>query len=186
MNYIQNSRYDLTDGEHLRPVRTGLGSKGFVHSRSVLCDLFPTMHIEANINCAWQIINTVKDALWSARNLLVFQNKELTSTKCCRLACSKVQDYEKAFDRISHTDIRNVLSKMGFGEEIHNWIQLFYIKFKGFGEDYLKVLGISFREATACAKTWEEHIAMDKQKLGRREQQSLSLSGGKSLVMRCE
>eukprot|EP00061_Rhincodon_typus_P018361 g47510.t1 len=37
--------------------------------------------------------NTVKDVLWSAQNLLVFQLKELTPTECCRLEQSKVQDY---------------------------------------------------------------------------------------------
>ncbi|XP_072365904.1 uncharacterized protein [Scyliorhinus torazame] len=60
---------------------------------SVLYGLFPGTHTETNINCCWKVINSVKDALWSARNLLIFQCKELSSTECCRLAHSKVQDY---------------------------------------------------------------------------------------------
>ncbi|XP_067853883.1 uncharacterized protein [Heptranchias perlo] len=60
---------------------------------SVLYRLFPGTHTETDINCCWKTINSVKDALWSARNLLVFQCKELSSTECCRLAHSKVQDY---------------------------------------------------------------------------------------------
>ncbi|XP_060685631.1 uncharacterized protein LOC132818637 [Hemiscyllium ocellatum] len=60
---------------------------------SVLYGLFPRTHTETNINCAWRIINLVKDALWAVRNLLIFQLKELTPTECCRLAHSKVQDY---------------------------------------------------------------------------------------------
>eukprot|EP00061_Rhincodon_typus_P013684 g40214.t1 len=60
---------------------------------SVLYRLFPGIHTETNISCAWRTINSVKDALWSAQNVLVFQSKELTPTKCCRLAHSKVQDY---------------------------------------------------------------------------------------------
>ncbi|XP_048392418.1 uncharacterized protein LOC125455003 isoform X1 [Stegostoma tigrinum] len=60
---------------------------------SVPHDLFPGVHTATNINCAWRTINLVKDALWSARNLLVYQSKELTLTDCCRLAHSKVQDY---------------------------------------------------------------------------------------------
>eukprot|EP00061_Rhincodon_typus_P008609 g31364.t1 len=51
------------------------------------------MHNKTNITCAWRTINSVKDAVWSARNLLVFQSKELTLSECCRLAHSKVQDY---------------------------------------------------------------------------------------------
>eukprot|EP00061_Rhincodon_typus_P010319 g34523.t1 len=49
------------------------------------------MHAETNM--AWRTINSVKDTFCSARNLLVFQNKELTLTRCCRLAHSKFQDY---------------------------------------------------------------------------------------------
>ncbi|XP_078412405.1 uncharacterized protein LOC144689141 [Cetorhinus maximus] len=60
---------------------------------SVLYGLFPGTHTETNINCSWRIINSVKEALWSARNLLVFQHKELSPTDCCGLAQSKVQDY---------------------------------------------------------------------------------------------
>eukprot|EP00061_Rhincodon_typus_P012201 g37786.t1 len=60
---------------------------------SVLHGLFPGTHTETNISCAWRSINVVKDAPWPARNLLVFQMKELTLTECCRLAHSKVQDY---------------------------------------------------------------------------------------------
>ncbi|XP_067896195.1 uncharacterized protein [Heterodontus francisci] len=64
-----------------------------VTQESVLYGLFPGTHTETNINCCWRTINLVKDALWSARNLLVFQRKELSTTECCRLAYSKVQDY---------------------------------------------------------------------------------------------
>eukprot|EP00061_Rhincodon_typus_P018125 g47156.t1 len=60
---------------------------------SVLYSLFPRTHNETNISCAWRTINAVKDALRSAQNLLVFQLKELTMTKCSRLAHSNVQDY---------------------------------------------------------------------------------------------
>eukprot|EP00061_Rhincodon_typus_P016258 g44374.t1 len=60
---------------------------------SVLHGLFPGTHTKTNIDRAWRAINLVKDALWSAQNLLVFQSKELTLTECCRLAHSKVQDY---------------------------------------------------------------------------------------------
>ncbi|XP_067873155.1 uncharacterized protein [Heterodontus francisci] len=59
----------------------------------MLYGLFPGTHTEMTINCCWGTINSVKDALWSARNLLVFQRKELSTTECCRLAHSKVQDY---------------------------------------------------------------------------------------------
>eukprot|EP00061_Rhincodon_typus_P010228 g34354.t1 len=50
------------------------------------------MHAKTNISYAWRSINSVKDALWSARTLLVFQNNELTLTQCCRLAHSKFFD----------------------------------------------------------------------------------------------
>ncbi|XP_067875652.1 cytochrome P450 2J2-like isoform X2 [Heterodontus francisci] len=60
---------------------------------SVLHGLFPGSHTEININCCWRIFSSVKDALWSARNMMVFQCKELSMTECCRLARSKVQDY---------------------------------------------------------------------------------------------
>ncbi|XP_067864107.1 uncharacterized protein [Heptranchias perlo] len=60
---------------------------------SVIYGLFTGTHTESDINFCWKTINSVKDALWSARNLLVFQCKELSSTECCRLAHSKVQDY---------------------------------------------------------------------------------------------
>eukprot|EP00061_Rhincodon_typus_P007230 g28734.t1 len=59
---------------------------------SVLYNLFFMMHTEANIDCDWRTINSVKNTLWSTRNLLIFQNMEWTLTKCCRLARSKVQD----------------------------------------------------------------------------------------------
>eukprot|EP00061_Rhincodon_typus_P009527 g33100.t1 len=55
--------------------------------------LFPGTYTEANINCICRTINSVKDALWSARNLLVFPLKELTLTECCGLAYAKVQNY---------------------------------------------------------------------------------------------
>eukprot|EP00061_Rhincodon_typus_P015494 g43203.t1 len=42
--------------------------------------LFPGTYIETNINCACRTINSVKDSLWSARNLLVLQGTELTLT----------------------------------------------------------------------------------------------------------
>ena len=35
-------------------------------------------------------------------------------------------DQEKMFDRILHIFMTDVLSKMGFGEGICNWIKLFY------------------------------------------------------------
>eukprot|EP00061_Rhincodon_typus_P008440 g31042.t1 len=73
-------------------------------------------------------------------------------------------DQEKAFDRTLHTHMLVVLSKMGFGS------------------DYLKVLGIWFRGATVCAKTWEECTTKAKQKLGRWEHRSLSIEG-KNLVI---
>eukprot|EP00061_Rhincodon_typus_P015224 g42782.t1 len=57
-----------------------------------LC-LLPGKHTETNINCTWRTINLVKDLLWAAQNLLVFQLKELTPTEYYRLAHSKVQDY---------------------------------------------------------------------------------------------
>eukprot|EP00061_Rhincodon_typus_P011020 g35722.t1 len=60
---------------------------------SVLSGLFHGTHTEMNIDCAWRAINLLKDTLWSARNLLAFQSKELTLTKFCKLAYSKVQDY---------------------------------------------------------------------------------------------
>eukprot|EP00061_Rhincodon_typus_P016275 g44397.t1 len=59
---------------------------------SVLYSLLPMTHTETNITYAWRTLNAVKHALWSAQNLLVFRLKELTSTECCRLAHSKVQD----------------------------------------------------------------------------------------------
>eukprot|EP00061_Rhincodon_typus_P008261 g30718.t1 len=59
----------------------------------VIYGLFPGMQIETNIYCTWRTVNSVKDTLWSARTLLVFQNNELTPTEGCRLAHSKVQDY---------------------------------------------------------------------------------------------
>eukprot|EP00061_Rhincodon_typus_P001662 g15398.t1 len=59
---------------------------------SVFYGLFPGMHTETNIDCTWRTINSVKDLLWSARNVLVFQSKELTLAECGRLAHSKAQD----------------------------------------------------------------------------------------------
>ncbi|XP_067866275.1 uncharacterized protein [Heterodontus francisci] len=64
-----------------------------VTQESVLYGLFPGTHTERNIICCWRTINSVKDALWSARSLLVFQRKELSTTESCRLAHSKVRDY---------------------------------------------------------------------------------------------
>eukprot|EP00061_Rhincodon_typus_P010254 g34409.t1 len=60
---------------------------------SVFEGLFPGTHTKTNINCTWRTVNSVEDALWSAQNVLVFQSKELTPTKYCRLAHSKVQVY---------------------------------------------------------------------------------------------
>eukprot|EP00061_Rhincodon_typus_P006461 g27125.t1 len=51
--------------------------------------------------------------------------------------------------------------------------------------DYLKVLGIWFGGARACAKTCEECIAKVRQKLGFWEHCSLSIVG-ENLVIRCE
>eukprot|EP00061_Rhincodon_typus_P008164 g30544.t1 len=51
----------------------------------VLFGLFPRMNIKTNIDCTWRTVNLVKDTLWSAQNLLVFQSKELTPTECRRL-----------------------------------------------------------------------------------------------------
>eukprot|EP00061_Rhincodon_typus_P009239 g32584.t1 len=62
----------LTEKERVDPVRT---------------------HTKTNINYTWRTINSVKDALWSARYMLISQNKGLTPTEYCRLAHSKVQDY---------------------------------------------------------------------------------------------
>eukprot|EP00061_Rhincodon_typus_P013510 g39919.t1 len=56
---------------------------------SVLYGLCPGTHTKIIIDSTWMTINSVKDALWSAQNLLVFQNKELTLTECCRLVHSK-------------------------------------------------------------------------------------------------
>eukprot|EP00061_Rhincodon_typus_P014673 g41850.t1 len=55
--------------------------------------LFPGTPTKTNISCTWRSINSVKDSLWSAQILVVFQNKELTLTECCRLTPSKVRDY---------------------------------------------------------------------------------------------
>eukprot|EP00061_Rhincodon_typus_P004433 g22560.t1 len=41
-------------------------------------------------------------------------------------ACLTSLHQEKAFGRISHTYMWDVLSKMGFGDRICNWIQLLY------------------------------------------------------------
>eukprot|EP00061_Rhincodon_typus_P007967 g30159.t1 len=65
-------------------VRTALPVRSF---------LYAWKHIETNIDCAFRTLNSVKDAPWSAPNSLVFQIKELTPTKCFRLAHSKVQDH---------------------------------------------------------------------------------------------
>eukprot|EP00061_Rhincodon_typus_P018254 g47354.t1 len=75
-------------------VRRALPVRSFMHARTLRHRTLPSKtHTEANITCSWRTINAVKDTLWSARNLLVFQLKELTPTECCRLAHSKVQDY---------------------------------------------------------------------------------------------
>ena len=73
-------------------------SSRFIPSSSVTQDsvfygLFPGTHTETDINCGWKVINSVKDALWSSRNLLIFQRDKWSSTECCRLAHSRVQDY---------------------------------------------------------------------------------------------
>eukprot|EP00061_Rhincodon_typus_P008700 g31546.t1 len=60
---------------------------------SMLHGLFPVTHTETNIDCGWRTINAMKDALWSAQNLVAFQSKQLTLTGGCSLAHSKVQDY---------------------------------------------------------------------------------------------
>eukprot|EP00061_Rhincodon_typus_P015142 g42659.t1 len=62
-------------------------------SETVPYGLFPGGHTKPNINRAWRTVNFVKCTVWSAQNLWIFQNKELTLTKCCKLANSKVQDY---------------------------------------------------------------------------------------------
>lgn len=60
---------------------------------SLIYGLFPGTHTETDINCCWKVINSVKDALWSARNLLVFQHCEMSVGECCRLAHSRLQEY---------------------------------------------------------------------------------------------
>ena len=60
---------------------------------SLLYGLFPGTHTETNIRCCWQTINSVKDTLWSARNLMVYQHTEMSVRECCRLAHSRLQEY---------------------------------------------------------------------------------------------
>ncbi|XP_059829865.1 uncharacterized protein LOC132396366 [Hypanus sabinus] len=60
---------------------------------SLIYGLFPGTHTETNIRCCWQIINSVKDALWSARNLMVCQHTEMSVGECCRPAHSRLQEY---------------------------------------------------------------------------------------------
>eukprot|EP00061_Rhincodon_typus_P012819 g38793.t1 len=95
-------------------------------------------------------------------------------------------DQEKIFDRISHTYMWDVLSKMGFGERICNWILfctniISAVSINRTG--YLKVLGIWFEGARVCTKTWEECIANVRQKLSIWEHYSLSIEG-ENLVIR--
>lgn len=41
----------------------------------------------------WAILNSFKDAIWRARNVLVFRNAQLSSSDCVRLAMSILKDY---------------------------------------------------------------------------------------------
>eukprot|EP00061_Rhincodon_typus_P012644 g38509.t1 len=106
-NYEQAPRHRLAGGEKGTtsfwnvPLRRKSGGTWFLlrfilsssmTRDSVLYRLLPGMHAETNNDCTWRTINSVKDAPWSAQNLLVFQSKELTLTECCRLAHTKVQD----------------------------------------------------------------------------------------------
>eukprot|EP00061_Rhincodon_typus_P018130 g47165.t1 len=78
--------------------KRGLPNVLSVMQASVLYELLPRMRTETNIDCTWRTINSVKDALWPAQNLLVFQSKELTLTKCCRLAHSKGKQVRQQVD----------------------------------------------------------------------------------------
>ncbi len=42
------------------------------------------------------------------------------------LACYFFADFEKAFDTVEHTYIIDILGKLNFGNDIINWIKLFY------------------------------------------------------------
>eukprot|EP00061_Rhincodon_typus_P004866 g23620.t1 len=63
-------------------------------------------------------------------------------------------DQEKAFDRISHASMWDMVSKMGFGEGIHSGSDCSTPT----PTDYLKVLGIWFGGAGVCTNSWEECI----------------------------
>ncbi|XP_060677445.1 uncharacterized protein LOC132807140 [Hemiscyllium ocellatum] len=83
------------------------------------------------------------------------------------------------FERASGAKVNRGKSEaMLFG----NWTDQSYIPFT-VRTGHLKVLGIWFGGAGACAKTWEERIRKMRQKLGRWEQRSLSIAG-KNLVIR--
>eukprot|EP00061_Rhincodon_typus_P006771 g27759.t1 len=69
---------------------------------------------------------------------------------------------------------------MFFGHWADRFFSLFTIR-----TDYLKVLGIWFGGARAYVKSWEERIAMVRQKLGFWEHRSLSILG-ENLVIRYE
>ena len=60
---------------------------------SVIYGLFPGTHSETDIKCCWKVINSVKDALWSARALFTTQQSEMSVGECCRLAHCRLQEY---------------------------------------------------------------------------------------------
>ncbi|XP_051899596.1 uncharacterized protein LOC127585904 [Pristis pectinata] len=48
--------------------------------------------METDIKCCWKVISSVKDALWSAPNLLVSQLSEMSVRERCRWAQSRQQE----------------------------------------------------------------------------------------------
>eukprot|EP00061_Rhincodon_typus_P015930 g43880.t1 len=125
----------------------------------------------------------ISESLAFLRDTLVYVQDKGMDT------CFISLDQEKAFDRISHSNMRGVLFKM-------KDVGLRGVTIPGSGNlpvigrryRFLlgsAVLGIWFGEAGICARTWGEHIAKVRQKLDRWDQFSLSIAG-KYLVISCD
>lgn len=56
---------------------------------SLIYGLFPWTHTNTNIKYYWEIINLMKDAHWSAQNLIIITSKR----EYCQLAHSTLQGY---------------------------------------------------------------------------------------------
>eukprot|EP00061_Rhincodon_typus_P013849 g40477.t1 len=95
------------------------------------------------------------------------------------LAVCRVMSICDQFELASGAKVNRGKSETMF---FRNWVGQSLIPFT-IRSDCLKVLGIWFRGAGACATIWEEHVTKARQKLGKWEHGSLSIVD-KTLVIR--